>query len=168
MSGTRPTVAAPAKYNSQVISRSDKRWARSILNPRSDVAPSLPQSGALQVAQCCHAFLKNLRLARFLPHPRIPMRGLGRSRFVMHSSQIWIFWERFQSVMTDEEWSKRLNLYVYLYAINLSLELDIKTSSLYRPFNIVMQIYKQNIHDLIPTCVNVQRFKTVDMANHKH
>jgi len=26
------------------------------------------------------------------------------SRFVMHSSQIWIFWERFQSVMTDEEW----------------------------------------------------------------
>jgi len=149
MSGTRPTVAAPAKYNSQVISRSDKRWARSILNPRSDVAPSLPQSGALQVAQCCHAFLKNLRLARFLPHPRI-------------------FWERFQSVMTDEEWSKRLNLYIYLYAINLSLELDIKTSSLYRPFNIVMQIYKQNIHDLIPTCVNVQRFKTVDMANHKH
>jgi len=73
-----------------------------------------------------------------------------------------------QSVTTDEEWSKRLNLYVYLYAINLSLELDMKTSSLYRPFNIVMQIYKQNTHDLIPTCVNVQRFKTVDMANHKH
>jgi len=109
----KASVAAPAKYNSQVISRSDKRQARSILNPRSEVTPLLPQSGALisDAISPPPPFLKGLCMARFLPPPRNSYAGSGAQPQLL--AVLWCIRAKFEYLergfsLCDDWWRMRV------------------------------------------------------------